>query len=299
MWYSIAQQYYETGDRMRIIRANEILELTRRLILDAEFNIGVDVRAALEAALKRETAQPARLALEQILENQRIASEERTPLCQDTGMIVAFVELGQDARVESDADGGFEEAIQAGARAAFYGGYLRASVVDDPLFERANTRDNSPAVIHARIVGGDRLRMLVMPKGFGSENMSAIRMLPPSAGREGAADFIVDTVRRAGSKPCPPTIVGVGIGGTFEQCALIAKKATARRVGSVHPDPRYAALEDECLARVNALGIGPAGYGGFTTSLAVHIDHAPTHIAGMPVAVNIVCHASRHAEGYI
>ncbi|MDR1598277.1 MAG: fumarate hydratase [Oscillospiraceae bacterium] len=284
---------------MRIIRANEILELTRRLILDAEFNIGVDIRAALEAALRRETTAPARLALEQILENQRIASEERTPMCQDTGMIIVFAELGQDVHIESDAAGGFEDAVQAGARAAFRGGYLRASVVDDPLFDRTNTRDNSPAVIHTRVVDGDRLRLVVIPKGFGSENMSAVRMFPPSAGRDGVADFIVDTVRRAGSKPCPPTIVGVGVGGTFEQCAMIAKMETARRVGSVNPDMRYAKLEEECLERINALGIGPAGYGGATTSLAVHIGHAPTHIAGMPTAVNIACHASRHAEGSI
>ncbi|GHU65273.1 fumarate hydratase [Clostridia bacterium] len=291
---------------MRIIRTDQIQALVKRLILDAEFDIGVDIRAALEAALQRETTAPARLALQQILENQRIASEERTPLCQDTGMIVVFAELGQDARIKGEIEGetkgeieggGFEDAIQSGAKAAFREGYLRASVVDDPLFDRINTRDNSPAVIHLRLVSGDGLRLLVMPKGFGSENMSAVRMFSPSAGREGVADFIVDTVRRAGSKPCPPTIVGVGIGGTMEQCTQIAKLATARRVGSVNPDARYAALESECLERINALGIGPAGYGGVTTSLAVHINHAPTHIAGLPVAVSIVCHASRHAEG--
>ncbi|MDR2657438.1 MAG: fumarate hydratase [Oscillospiraceae bacterium] len=268
--------------------------LTKRLILDAEFNIGDDVRSSLQAALLREPTAPARLALEQILENQRIAANEQTPLCQDTGMIVVFARLGQNVHI----DGGFEEAIQSGARAAFHEGYLRASVVADPLFGRINTRDNSPAIIHLRLLpDNDNLRLLVMPKGFGSENMSAIRMFPPSAGRGGVVDFIVDTVRRAGSKPCPPTIIGVGIGGTFEQCAQIAKLATARRVGSVNPDERYAALESECLERVNSLGIGPAGYGGITTALAVHISHVPTHIAGMPVAVNIVCHASRHAEG--
>ncbi|GHU72698.1 fumarate hydratase [Clostridia bacterium] len=280
---------------MRIIPADHIAQLTARLILDAEFNIGPDIRAALEAALERETTEPARLALAQILENQQIASSERTPMCQDTGMIVVFAELGQDVHI----DGGFEEAIQSGAREAFREGYLRASVVDDPLFDRINTRDNSPAVVHTRVVPGDQLRLLVMPKGFGSENMSGVRMFAPSAGRAGVADFIVDTVVRAGSNPCPPTIIGVGIGGTMEQCCLIAKRATARRVGSSHPAPRYAALEAECLGRINESGVGPAGFGGLTTALAVHIEHAPTHIAGMPVAVNIVCHASRHAEGVL
>ncbi|MDR1570225.1 MAG: fumarate hydratase [Oscillospiraceae bacterium] len=281
---------------MRDIDSSDIARLTRRLILQAEFDIPEDVREALMRARSEETSAHAKFALDQIIENQEIAATERTPICQDTGMIVIFAEIGQDAHITG---GNFEQAIQDGVRAAFADGYLRASVVDDPLFDRVNTRDNSPGVIHARIVPGEGVRLLVTPKGFGSENMSRVRMLTPSSGVDGVLDFIVDTAKLAGSNPCPPTIIGVGIGGTLEQCALIAKRMTARPLGKPNSDARYAALEAECLRRINSLNIGAAGFGGSCTALAVHIDHAPTHIAGLPVAVNMCCHAARHAEGML
>ena len=281
---------------MREIEASDIRKLVRELILRAQFDIPHAVRGELERARRCERCGNAAFALDQILENQDIAAAERTPICQDTGMIVVFADIGQDVHI---IGGAFEDAVNDGAREAFAEGYLRASVVDDPLFDRLNTRDNSPAVIHTRIVPGEGLRVMVTPKGFGSENMSRAVMLTPSAGVEGVRDFIVETARLAGPNPCPPVILGVGIGGTLEQCALIAKRMTARDPGTLNPDPRYAALEDECLRLVNKLGIGAAGFGGGCTALAVNIGHAPTHIAGMPVVVNVCCHAARHAEGWL
>ena len=231
--------------------------------------------------------------LSQLAENYRIAHDERVAICQDTGMAVLFLDVGQEVRFTG---GSFEEAIQEGVRQAYREGYLRKSVVREPVFDRANTGDNTPAILHVKIVPGDQVHILALAKGFGSENMSAIKMLPPSAGEQGVLDFIVETVKNAGPNPCPPVIVGVGVGGDFEQAALIAKRMTAQSVGSQNPDSRYAALEQKALTAVNRLGIGPAGIGGRTTALAVNIGFAPTHIAGLPVAVNICCHASRHAE---
>lgn len=281
---------------MRDIPAQAITLEVKRLLLDASYRIGSDVEEAIAQGLETEPSPAGKAALSQIAENYRIAREERVAICQDTGMAVIFIDIGQDVHITG---GDLEAAIQEGVRMAYAEGYLRKSVVEEPLFERINTKDNTPAVIHTRIVPGDRVRLLVTPKGFGSENMSRVKMLVPADGVQGVKRFIVETVEAAGPNPCPPVIVGVGIGGTMEMAALIAKRMTARAVGSHHADARYAALEEEILTAINRTGVGPAGTGGRTTALAVNIDYFPTHIAGLPVAVNICCHAARHAEGVI
>ncbi len=281
---------------MRDISAQAVTAEVERLFLLASYCIGSDVEDAVRRFSQDEPSPAGRAALDQILENYQIAREESVAICQDTGMAVVFADIGQDAHI---TDGDFEEAVQAGVRAAYAGGYLRKSVVHEPLFDRVNTKDNTPAVIHVRIVPGDQIHILVTPKGFGSENMSRVKMLVPADGTEGVKKFIVDTVREAGPNPCPPVIIGVGIGGTMEKAALIAKRMTARAVGSHNDDPRYAALEEELLTLINRTGVGPAGTGGRTTALAVNIDFFPTHIAGLPVAVNVCCHAARHAEGVL
>ena len=278
---------------MREIAAREVAEAVERLILRASYFIGADVEAAVRSGIGVEPSPAGRAALEQIAENYRIAREERVAICQDTGMAVVFAEVGQDVRI---VGGGFEDAVNEGVRRAYTDGYLRNSVVGEPLFDRVNTGDNTPAVLHARIAPGDRLRLLVTPKGFGSENMSRVKMLVPADGVDGVKRFVTETVVEAGPNPCPPVIVGVGIGGTMEMAALMAKRLTARAVGSRHADARYAALEEELLAAINRSGVGPAGTGGRITALAVHVDYYPTHIAGLPVAVNVCCHAARHAE---
>ena len=277
---------------MREIPAARIREAVIRLIYEASYCIGPDVETAVRQGLARETTPTARDVLGQILESYAIARDERVAICQDTGMAVFFFEIGQEVHIA----GAFEDAVNDAVRTAYREGYLRKSVVAEPLFQRVNTGDNTPAVIHARLVPGDKIRILFTAKGFGSENMSRIRMFPPAAGVDGVKQFVIETVAEAGPNPCPPVIVGVGVGGTFEQAALVAKRMTARPVGSHHPDPRYAALEAELLEAINALGVGPAGIGGATTALAVNIDYRPTHIAGMPVAVNMCCHCARHAE---
>ena len=277
---------------MREIPAARIREAVVRLIYEASYCIGPDVETAVRQGLARETTPTARDVLGQILESYAIARDERVAICQDTGMAVFFFEIGQEVHIA----GAFEDVVNDAVRTAYREGYLRKSVVAEPLFQRVNTGDNTPAVIHARLVPGDKIRILFTAKGFGSENMSRIRMFPPAAGVDGVKQFVIETVAEAGPNPCPPVIVGVGVGGTFEQAALVAKRMTARPVGSHHPDPRYAALEAELLEAVNALGVGPAGIGGATTALAVNIDYRPTHIAGMPVAVNMCCHCARHAE---
>jgi len=229
-----------------------------------------------------------------IIEYDKIASREEVPICQDTGLAVVFVEVGQEVHL---VDGDFIKAINQGVKEAYQEGYLRKSVVDDPVFERKNTKTNTPAIIYTDIVPGDKIKFTVMPKGFGSENMSTIAMLKPADGAEGIINFVVETVKKAGPNPCPPTIIGVGIGGTVDKAMVIAKKAIIRKINQPNKNPKYAALEKEILAKINNLGIGPAGLGGNITSLAVHIDYLPTHIAGLPVAVNVCCHAARHAEG--
>ena len=265
---------------IRIIDAAAVTAAVKKLFMDCNYFIGSDIMCALETALHTESAPVAQSVLSQIIENDRIAAAEQIPLCQDTGMAVLFVEYGDKTAI----DGCFEDAVQQGVREAYEEGYLRKSVVSDPVFDRVNTRDNTPAVIHTRIVPGDKIRITAGGKGFGSENMSAIKMLTPAYGEEGVKRFILDTVRAAGPNPCPPIVVGVGIGGTFERAAQLAKKATFRPIDTENPDPRYAAMERELLEEINQMGFGPAGLGGKTTALGVNIETFPTHIAGMPAA---------------
>ena len=280
---------------MRVIEASTIEETICRLFKECNYFIGDDIKAALLKAKESEESQTAKNVLEQIIENDNIASREEIPICQDTGMAVVFVEYGDKVVINGD----FESAVNEGVRRAYSEGYLRKSVVDDPVYERKNTKDNTPAIIHTKIVSGERLRFTVGGKGFGSENMSQIKMLSPSYGAEGIVDFVVEAVKNAGPNPCPPCVIGVGIGGTFESCACLAKKATFRSIDNSHPDERYAALENEMLEEINKLNIGPAGLGGKCSALKVNIETLPTHIAGMPVAVNICCHAARHKSAVI
>ena len=281
---------------MREISVQLLSDTVRQLYLTANYVIGPDVAAAVEKARETEQSPIGRSVLGQLCENYRIAGEESVAICQDTGMAILFMDIGQEVHFTG---GDFEEAVQDGVRRAYRDGYLRKSIVNDPVFDRKNTGDNTPAVLHLRIVPGDRVHILAVAKGFGSENMSAVKMCTPAEGEAGIRDFIIDTARKAGPNPCPPMIIGVGIGGSFETAALMAKRMTARPVGSSNPDPRYAQIERDALAAINRLGIGPAGIGGSTTALCVNIDYAPTHIASMPVAVNICCHAARHAEGEV
>ena len=279
---------------IREIDSKTITDTVEKLILRSEYELDPALVRSVETAYAEEDCPAGKYALGQLLENYRIAKEEQVAICQDTGICVVFCELGQDAHISGDA---FEDAVNEGVRRAY--GVLRKSVVSDPLYRRANTRDNTPAVIHTRIVPGDRLSLTVICKGFGSENMSAVKMLPPSAGEQGVVEFIVDTVRRAGANPCPPIVLGVAIGGTFEQAAVFAKLMTARPFDEENPDPAYSALEKRLRIEINALGIGAAGFGGKATCLKVSVCALPTHIAGMPVAVNVCCHASRHAKAVI
>ena len=281
---------------IRRIDAAEITSAVKQLFMDMNYNIGGDILAALKKARQDESSPIGRDVLDQLIENHKIASEEEVPICQDTGMAVLFVEYGDHIVIEN---GSFEDAVQEGVRRGYIDGYLRKSVVTDPVFDRVNTKDNTPAIIYTTIVPGDRIHILGGCKGFGSENMSAIKMLTPSAGIEGVKKFILDAVRYAGPNPCPPIVVGVGIGGTFEKAAMLAKKATLRPIDLRNTDERYADLERELLDEINKMGIGPAGLGGKTTAIGVNIETYPTHIAGMPVAVNICCHAARHKETVI
>lgn len=280
---------------MREIDVKTIEEKTAELCIRANYHLGDDVRACIAGMEKEESWDVAREVLRSIGENIVIAEEGVFPLCQDTGMACVFLEIGQDVHLTG---GLLEDAVNAGVRKGYGEGYLRKSIVCDPL-RRVNTGDNTPAYIHTEIVAGDKVRITVAPKGFGSENMSRIKMLPPSAGEKGVKDFIVEAVESAGANPCPPVIVGVGIGGTFDKAALMAKKALLLPADSRNEDEYYADMEEELLERINSLGIGPQGFGGRTTALAVNIIAAPTHIAGLPVAVNINCHVSRHEEAVI
>jgi fumarate hydratase subunit alpha len=281
---------------MREVQAHRITEVVKNLCMDANYDLGQDVVESLKRSLEKEESPTGREILEMILENADIAREERLPICQDTGFAVIFVELGQDVHI---VGGDFEEAINEGVRQGYRQGYLRKSIVDDPVLERKNTSDNTPAVIHTRIVPGDKVRVIFAPKGGGSENMSEVKMMKAADGIEGVKDFVVDKVRRSGGNPCPPVVVGVGIGGTFEKVAMLAKQALLRPLGQRHPDPRFAAVEEEIFARVNKLGIGPMGLGGRASVLDVHVEVFPCHIASMPVAVNMQCHAARHKEAII
>ncbi|MFQ9048116.1 MAG: fumarate hydratase [Pseudoruminococcus massiliensis] len=280
---------------MRTIKAETITDTVERLFKDLNYNIGNDISEALCNAQKNEESPVGKAVIAQLLENNKIAAEEKIPICQDTGMAVLFVEYGERVVI----DGNFKEAVEEGVRRAYIGGYLRKSVVTDPVFDRVNTKDNTPAIIYTDIVEGDKIKILAGCKGFGSENMSQIKMLTPSAGIEGVKQFILDAVKYAGPNPCPPIVVGIGIGGTFEKAAQLAKKATLRPINTKNEDPRYAKLEDELIEEINKMGFGPAGLGGNTTAIGVNVETYPTHIAGMPVAVNICCHAARHKEAVI
>lgn len=279
--------------KIRRIKAEEVTAAVKKLFMDCNYFIGGDIMTALETACENEQSPVGKSVLSQIIENDKIAAKEEIPLCQDTGMAVLFVEYGDKVVIE---DGSFDEAVNEGVRKAYSDGCLRKSVVSDPVFDRVNTRDNTPAIIHTKIVSGNTIKITAGGKGFGSENMSAIKMLTPSYGVEGVKQFILDTVFNAGPNPCPPIVVGVGIGGTFERAAQLAKKATFRPIDTQNDDERYAELENELLTEINKMGFGPAGLGGNTTAIGVNIETSPTHIAGMPVAVNICCHAARHAS---
>lgn len=275
---------------IRTIRVEEITKNIKEMCIEANHFLSPDMAEAMKCAEKNEEAPLGKQILEQLQENLKIAGEDMIPICQDTGMAVVFLEIGQDVHLEG---GALEDAVNEGVRQGYVEGYLRKSVVGDPLI-RENTKDNTPAVLHTRIVDGDQVKIKVAPKGFGSENMSRVFMLKPAEGIEGVKDAVLTAVKDAGPNACPPMVVGVGIGGTFEKCALMAKEALTREVGS-HSEIEYVKeLEEELLTKINNLGIGPGGFGGTTTALAVNINTYPTHIAGLPVAVNICCHVNRH-----
>lgn len=277
---------------MRTINADEVTEVIKRLCKEANYYLPKDVIKALSDAIEDEDNGLSVETLKVLKENARIAEESNSPICQDTGMACVFIEIGQDVHI----DGNLEEAIHEGVRQGYEEGYLRKSVVNDPVFDRINTKDNTPAIINYQIVNGDQMKIIVAPKGFGSENMCQIKMLKPSDGLEGIKDFVLKVINDAGPNACPPMVIGVGIGGSFDRVALLSKKAMMREIGTHHPDQRYAALERELLDKINQSGIGPAGYGGKTTALSLNIETYPTHIAGMPVAVSICCHVARHKE---
>ena len=281
---------------MREINVETITKTVEELCIDANYNLTADVKKALEEAAEREESPLGREILQDILRNAEIAKGDKVPICQDTGLAVVFLELGQDVKL---VGGNLNEAINEGVRRGYVNGYLRKSSVDDPFLIRKNTNDNTPAIIHTKIVPGDKVKIIIAPKGGGSENMSALGMLKPSDGVKGIKRFVVDTVEKAGSNPCPPVIVGVGIGGTIEKTTLIAKKALLRTIGEHNQNPEVAKLEKELLEEINKLGIGPQGFGGRTTALAVNIETFPAHIASMPVAINMQCHAARHKEAII
>ena len=277
---------------MREIHISKIIDTVKELCIEANYYLSNDVKKALYNSKKNETWPLAENILDQIILNSDIAKNENMPICQDTGMACIFVEIGQDVHI---IGGLLDEAINEGVRRGYEEGFLRKSVVKDPI-NRINTKDNTPAVIYYNIVAGDKIKITVAPKGFGSENMSRIKMLKPSDGLQGVKDFVIETVRLAGPNPCPPIVIGVGIGGTFDKAAYLAKKALIRPLDKRNEDKFYSDLEDELLDTINKLGIGPQGFGGKTTALGLNIETYPTHIAGLPVAVNINCHATRHKE---
>ena len=276
---------------MREIQASAITEAVREMCMEANYTLSQDMRERFEESARQEKSPIGRQIFRQLEENLKIAGEDLIPICQDTGMAVVFLKIGQEVHVT----GNITEAINEGVRQGYADGYLRKSVVKDPI-QRENTRDNTPAVIHYEVVDGDRIEITVAPKGFGSENMSRVFMLKPADGLEGVKEAILTAVRDAGPNACPPMVVGVGIGGTFEKCALMAKHALTRDLNEAFPVPYVRELEEEMLCRINKLGIGPGGLGGVITAMAVNIETYPTHIAGLPVAVNICCHVNRHVK---
>jgi len=281
---------------MREIKAKEITDTVARLCMEANYYLGDDVLAALRKARAGEESPVAQQVLDQIIENADIAAKEQMPLCQDCGLAVVFIEQGQDAHVTG---GDLYEAVNEGVRQGYSEGYLRKSAVRQPFSARVNTKDNTPAIIHVEVVAGDRLKITVAPKGGGSENMSRFTVLKPAQGRPALVDFVVTAVDEAGGNPCPPLVVGVGIGGTAEKAMLLAKKSLLREVGKPSPDAEVADLESELLQRINGTGIGAGGVGGRVTALAVHVETFPAHIASLPVAVNIQCHSARHKEAVL
>jgi fumarate hydratase subunit alpha len=276
---------------MRVIQSETITEAVKNMCIKANCHINDDIRDALVKGVKTEKSAVSRGVLENLLKNAEIAHNKEVPICQDTGMAVFFIEIGNEVFVEGDT---ITDAVNKGVSLGYTEGYLRKSVVADPL-DRVNTKDNTPAVIHYDFIKGDNIKITFAPKGFGSENKSALKMLNPSDGVDGIIDFVIETVRKAGANPCPPMVIGVGIGGTMDKAAVLAKKALTRDINTANEKPRYAELEAELLEKINKLGIGPQGMGGTTTALAVNIETYPTHIAGLPVAVNVNCHATRHA----
>lgn len=280
---------------MRTVHVSQITETVKNLCIDANIYLGKDIKHAIATSGEIETSETAKHILKKLEENMRVAEEKEIPVCQDTGMAVVFVKVGQEVHIEG---GLLTDAIHEGVARGYTEGYLRKSVVKDPI-RRGNTGDNTPAVIHYDIVAGDQIEITVAPKGFGSENMGALKMLKPAEGLEGVKAFVIDTVKRAGANPCPPIVVGVGIGGTMEKCTLLAKQALSVDLDRENPDPFYAALERELLDAINETGIGVQGFGGSTTALGVKILAYPTHIAGLPCAVNINCHVTRHKTAVI
>ena len=278
---------------LRIVRSEEIENKVNELFISANYFLPGNLSKKIAECKEKETNELASTVLQRLTDNIEAAKEINVPVCQDTGMAVLFVEIGKEVYVDGDT---VEEAINRGVRAAYLEGYLRCSVVKDPFYSRVNTKDNTPAIIYLNTVKGDKIKITALPKGFGSENMSAVKMFTPAASEEDIIGFVVDTVKKAGSNPCPPIVVGMGIGGTFDYCAVLSKKALSREIDDSNPDANYAALEQKILERINELDIGPQGFGGKTTALAVKINQAPTHIAGLPVAVNICCHVARHAH---
>ncbi len=281
---------------IREISSEKITETIKELFISANYRLGQVEHSLINEALRKETSATGRAVMQTISDNLKAAEEINVPICQDTGMAVLFADIGQDVHISGE---NFADAVNKGVSLAYTDGLMRASVVKDPLFERVNTKDNTPAIIHTNIVPGNNITFTALPKGFGSENMSALKMMVPTSSKEDIINFVVESVKKAGSNPCPPIMVGVGIGGSFDYAPLLAKKALSRNGKTHNPNPLYAELEDEILKRINELNIGPQGFGGATTALAVNVEYYPTHIAGLPVAVNINCHVMRHATAVI
>ncbi len=281
---------------IREIKSEEITETVKKLFISANYGLGSTEHELIEDAMKKERSSTGKSVLKTIRDNLDAAKEIGVPICQDTGMAVLFADIGQDVHIIGDD---FVSAVNRGVSLAYTDGKMRASVVKDPLFDRTNTKDNTPAIIHTNIVPGDKITITALPKGFGSENMGKIKMMVPTSTKEDIISFVLDTVKTAGANPCPPIMVGIGIGGSFDYAPVLAKKALARSGKTHNENENYAALEDEILERINTLGIGPQGFGGDITALAVNIEYYPTHIAGLPVAVNINCHVMRHMKAII
>ncbi len=281
---------------IREISSEKITETIKELFISANYRLGEVEHSLINEALNNEKSSTGKAVMQTISDNLKAAEEICVPICQDTGMAIVFADIGQDVHIVGD---NFVEAINKGVSQAYTEGKMRASVVRDPLFDRVNTKDNTPAIIHTNIVPGDKITLTALPKGFGSENMGTLKMMVPTSSKDDIINFVVDSVKKAGSNPCPPIMVGVGIGGSFDYAPLLAKKALARNGKTQNPNPEYASLEKELLEKINELGIGPQGFGGNTTALAVNVEYYPTHIAGLPVAVNINCHVMRHATATI